>query len=138
MVSKDKGNGKVNASEDEITALLKNNSIDNAFANKDVVNAIRMIIMSDKEIMDNVMRYNIPSKRFAVAAASYIRKCDEHGYVKGIDQIKMQLGLMTSIGEKRINDLVTAVIGERKWQEGQQNGGGGMLKNIANKVYGQE
>jgi len=133
-----KNNGDEKVTAEQLNAMLGPTSIDNAFANKDVLNAIRMIIMSDEKIMDNVMRYNIPSRRYAVAAASYLRKCDEHDYVKGTDQIKMQLGLMTSIGESRIKDLVTAVIGERKWQEGSDGSGGLREKmgKIGNKLYG--
>ena len=126
--------GNKNLSTAELEAYLGDGSIDKAFKSQDVLNAIRMIILQDKEIMENSMRYNLPNRRWCIAAASYVRKCVEHGYNKGIDQVMMQLGFMTSIGGERIKQLVTAVIGEQKWQQGKGNG---MIDKIK-KLYGEQ
>jgi hypothetical protein len=118
---------------EELSAFLGEGSIDKAFKNQDTLNAIRMIILQDPELMDNSMRYKIPSKRFAVAAASYVRKCEEHHYQPGIDQVKMMLGLMTSVGGERINKLVEAIGANKNFQEGRSGGFVDKIKSLYNK-----
>lgn len=115
-------------------AFLDTSSFEKAFKTQDVLNAIRLIILQDENFIDNAMRYNIPNRRFAVAAASYYRKCLKHGYTEGIEQLKMQLGLMTAIGEKRMLLLVEAVIGERKFKDNGQ-GVSGLADQIKNWAF---
>ncbi len=129
------GNGHSELTKEQIDALgafvHSPESTDKAFKNQDMLNAIRMIILADPDIMENVFRYNIPDRRFACAAASYHRKCKEHNYNDGINQLMMQLGLMGSIGEARIKHLVQAVIGDREWKDNQNKGFADKFKNWA-------
>lgn len=111
-------------------AFLDENSINKGFSSQEVLNAIRLLILSDPEILDNSMRYSIPDRQFAVAAASYIRKCEAHGYTDGVKQVKMQLGLMTSIRGQRVDKLVAAIIGEREFASEKPKNAAGILDKI--------
>lgn len=108
------GEGKVDKEIQKLEEILSTDSTDKAFRSQEVLSAIRMIILSDPEIMDNAMRYALPDKRYCVAAASLWRKLKKHNYDDGIEQLKLLLGLLCSVKGDRINRLVEAVIGEQK------------------------
>lgn len=114
----DKGDKGKQEVVDAVTEFLNTDSVDKAFKSQDVLNAIRMIILADEEIMANVMRYSVPDRRFAVAAASYYTKCRKHSDRDGEEELKLLLGLLCSIGNTRINKLVEAVIGEQRGKDG--------------------
>lgn len=99
---------------EELMGRLGKTTIDDAFKDQDMLNALRMIIMSDKDIEQMVMRYNLPSRQFAVAVASLWRKYEAKEYEIGKRQILILLGLMASVGNQRINDLVHAITAEKK------------------------
>ena len=98
-------------------------STDKAFKQQGDVNALRLMIMSDDDIIDNAMRYDLPNNRVILAIAGYIQKCVEHNYPEGIEFIKYLCGLLPSRKGRRISLFVDAIIGERKWKEGGQGGG---------------
>ena len=136
---KEEGNGKL--SVDEVreleTFVHSPDSTDKAFKSQEAYNAIRMLILSDEKFMDNSMRYELPSNKVILAIAGYYQKCLKHDYMEGMEFIKLLCGLLTSRKGKRVDKLVEAIIGERKWKEGQGGGqGGGLSDKIKNFVTG--
>jgi len=135
---KDEGNGK--GSPENIKELEEfvhsPESVDKAFKSQEAYNAIRMLILSDPEFLDNSMRYELPNNKVILAIAGYYKKCLKHDYTEGMEFIKLLCGLLTSRKGKRVDKLVEAIIGERKWKEGQSAGGGGTFDKIKNFVTG--
>lgn len=108
-----------------------------AFHGQDTLNAIRLLVLSDPEFLDNTMRYDLPSSAVILAVALSISRCKQHNYSDGIEFWKLVCGLMTSKRGKRIAQLVEAIIGERKWNENQSGGTiGDKMKAFANKITG--
>jgi len=136
-----KDNGKGDLSQYSVEEIGKfvhsEQSMDKAFKAQDPMNAVRMMILSDEEFLDNAMRYDLPSTRMVLGVSVSIQECNEHGYQGGIDFYKYFCGLLPSKHGKRIGLFVDAIIGERKWKEGsfQGNGGGG-LEKVKNFVTG--
>lgn len=138
---KDKNNGK-KAGDATLTFSLEQikemeevahspDSTEKAFSLSDAVNAIRMIILQDEGLIANSMRYNLPSRSYAVASAVLYSKNKAHNDKEGNDELQLLLGLYCSVGEQRINKLIEAVIGERKWQT-QGQGFSGLADKIKN------
>lgn len=126
------GNGQLDdAAIEELKKFIHSpDTTDKAFKNQDTLNAIRLVILSDPDILDNAMRYDIPSNRMILGLAVSLQQCQEHHYAGGENFYKMLLGLMPSRHGKRVDQLIEAIVGERKWKEqSAQNG-------IANKIKG--
>jgi len=113
-------------------------STEKAFRGQDTLNAIRLLVLSDPEFLDNTMRYDLPSSAVILAVALSISRCTQHNYQDGVEFWKLVCGLMTSKRGKRISQLVEAIIGERKWNENQAGSGGigDKMKAFANKITG--
>ena len=136
-MEKKQGNGHKETSLPEIQqleAILGEGTIDKALKSQEVMNAIRMLILSDPDIMDNAMRYDIHDRRTCVAAASLYQKHKNHSYNDGVEELMLLLGLFTSIRGKRVNILSDTVIGERKFG---QNQGEGLLDKTKKQIFGQ-
>jgi hypothetical protein len=118
--------------KEQLKALLGEGTVDKAFKTTDQMNALRMLIMSDPEILDNAMRYHIRGGyRYVVAMASLIAKCKENNYTQGEEELKLILGFTVSIngeGRKLFSDTI---IGERKNFGNQESGG---FQGIADKI----
>jgi len=129
-------NGKGDTQEvtkvlDELNEFIHSpDSTDKAFKSQETFNAIRMMILSDEDIMANLMRYDLPNNRVILAMAGYIQKCKEHNYVEGVMFVMTLCGLLTARKGKRTDRFVDAIIGDRSWKEGQQ--GGGMMERAKN------
>jgi hypothetical protein len=107
-------------------------STDKAFKNQEGLNALRLMVLSDPEFLDNAMRYDLPSSRLILAIAFSMQRCKKHGYTGGIEFYKMICALLPAKRGKRIDQLVDAIAGERKWKEGMNsnNGLGDKIKNF--------
>jgi len=135
-VNKDNGNKDKTDLKELEDFVHSPDSTDKAFKTQEAYNAIRMLILSDPEFLDNSMRYELPSNRVILAIAGYYKKCSKHNYTGGMEFIKLLCGLLTSRRGKRVDKLVEAVIGERKWKEGQGAGGGGSWDKVKNFIKG--
>jgi len=133
-----KGNGKGDLQEvEELEKFIHSpDSTDKAFKSQEAYNAIRMLILSDPEFLDNSMRYELPNNRVILAIAGYYQKCLKHNYMEGMEFVKLLCGLLTSRKGKRVEKLVEAIIGERKWKEGQGAGGQGVMDKLKNFASG--
>jgi len=118
----------------QLESILKEGSIDKALKSQDTLNALRMLIMSDPEILDNAMRYDVKDYRSCVAAASLHQKHKKHGFEGGVDELKLLFGLAASIKAKRVNIFSDTVIGERKFGQG---GSEGLLDRTKKQIFGQ-
>ena len=127
-------NGDNKITPEDLIPYLGDSSYEKMFKDPESTNAMRLMMLSDPEFINNVFRYNIPDYQFAVAMAAQIRACIEHGFDEGVNQAMIQLGLMASVKGERINQFVTAVCGNRDFQE-RKIGGGGLMDKIKN-MYG--
>lgn len=98
-------------------AYLKPDTTDKAVKAQDVLNAIRMIILSDDDAYQMVFRYNMPSQRFCAAAAMAYTVYDEHGDTAMKNYMKLYLGYLRSKGGEAIKDLVQAVTAEKRQEK---------------------
>ena len=119
----------VMSEEEQIIAHLKGDSTDAAFADKDIVNAIKMIIMAEfggDDVEANldamVLRYNLAGREVAAAAGMLLRKYVKRHYWQGVRQLMRQFGLEASVNEGRIKGLINAVTADRGGANGQQGG----------------
>ena len=118
----DNGNDSVDVEE------LKNfihsqGSVDKAFASQDTVNVLRMMVLSDPNILDNAMRYDIPSLRMVLGLAMSIQECEDHDFQSGVEFFKLLCGLMPSRRGRRIEQLISAIAGQQAWEKREQTGG---------------
>ena len=117
--------------EKELEGILRTDSTANAFGSQELLTAISMIIMADKDVKENVFRYNFPSYGHAVAAAYGYSKLKEHGYDAGIELLELLLGFTSAIKEQRIRDLVQAVIGQQQAERREHSSVSDRVKNWA-------
>jgi len=109
-----KGKQTDTAELDAITAFLGGDTIDKAFGSQDFINALRMLILSDPDIMQMVFRFRVPSRRHAIAQAVLWRQYEDHGYTKGLKQLQLLFGFQSNINDERINALVQAITAEKR------------------------
>ncbi len=110
-------------------------SIDKAFKGQDSVNAMRLMVLLDPLFRDNVMRLDLPSYRIILAIAMSMQRCAKHSYKDGIAFYEILCGMMTSRKGKRIDKLIDAIAGERKWKEGE-GGQRGIMEKLKNWAGG--
>lgn len=110
-------------------------STDKAFKNQDTLNALRLMVLSDPEFLDNAMRYDLPNSRTILAIALSMQKCIKHNYKDGINFYKVLCGLLPSKQGKRIDQMVDAIGGDRRWREGDNKG---FMDNMKQWASGQK
>ncbi len=137
-----KNNGhKTNGDEDivvkttDLTPYLGDGALDKAVKDPESTNAMRLLMLQDEEFLNNTFRYNIPNDAYAIAMAAQIVACQEHSFVDGVEQSKIQLGLMASVKGERAEQFVRSIIGNREFTEKKGMGGGG-VQGFLNKIYG--
>ena len=136
-MKKDNGNGKGEALEikSELNELKNfihsDESLDKAFKSNESLNAMRLMVLSDEGIIDNAMRYHIPSYRVMMAIALSVQRCVKHDYTQGIEFYRLLLAMMPARRGHRIDQLIDAISGERRWQQGGDKPGA--LNNMKEK-----
>ncbi len=127
-MSKNGGSEKQTKAEVENYEQLKEfihtqGSTDKAFSSTDTNNALKIMMTSEKEFLDNAMRYDLPSNRIVLALAFEYGRYKEHGFEEGINFLMLLCGLLTSKKGKRIQIMSDTVIGERKFKENTSGNG---------------
>ena len=112
-------------------------TIENALKTTDQDNVIKFLMIPDDDIMNNLMKLDIPSYRAALAVSALYPKCEQYKNEKGKRFIKMLLLTTTAVKAKRANMSVDAVIGERRWKQGGGGGGENVIDKIKGWVSGQ-
>ena len=107
-----------------------------AFGESGGTSALSVLMEQAKEFIDNTFRYDIPNTRVALGIAMSMQRLEEHGYVEGILFWKYTLGLTASRRAQRANLFVDAVIGERKWKEGERTNG--FFKKTQDFMFGKK
>ena len=115
----------------DVKAELDANKLDNMFKFPQGGDNVKLL-MSPGKILELCMRANIPSRRYTVALASYYRKCVEHKYWKGAEQVLMMIASMCSIGGDRAELVSRTIIGN--YQQSASKGHGVMER--IKKLYG--
>ena len=113
------------------------NSQDNAFKNQEGLNALRLMVLSDPEFLDNAMRYDLPSSKLILAIAFSMQRCKKHGYAAGIEFYKTICALLPSKQGKRIDQLVDAISGEKRWKSGV-GGQQSIMDKVKNFAFGSQ
>jgi hypothetical protein len=128
----DNGNGNGKLDNSELEALNQfihsGDSTDKAFKSQDTLNALRLMVMSDPEFIDNAMRLDTPSMAFILGLAVSVQQCKAHNFKDGEDFLKLLTSLLPSRHGKRIDQLIAAISGEKQWQQSGQ--GSGLMDKI--------
>jgi hypothetical protein len=139
MVDNNKNNGNGHTpdlTQEQIDLMIndiKNNPTDAAFRSEGGFNAAKAMVELHEQLELNALLLDIPNKRFVVAVKYAYYQYKKHNQKERIAALMVQLGMMASIGGRRVQQFSDTIIGERR--NHQQEHGGNLLDKL-NKFNG--
>lgn len=115
QVNNNNGNGHREVAElSKTKAELRKGSFENAFTQTQFPNAMKLLVDQGEKIREVLMRTNFISRAERIAWMHIIAQCEEFGDEKGLQEAFDNVAAMVSERGRGRNDLVDAIIGDRR------------------------